>query len=105
MRNILTKEKLKDKSPRRQVCVEALHEEVQGHELRGHGNLGVEHRSRRDEEARELHLPQDLYKGEARTSRSTTLQISTRKCLEELRTQLLARKREPRILDGPNGDD
>ena len=27
------------------------------HELRGQGHLGVEHRSPRDEEARELHLP------------------------------------------------
>ena len=33
------KEKLKDKSPRRQVYVEAHHEEVQDSELRGHGNF------------------------------------------------------------------
>ena len=39
VRNILTKEKLKDKSPRRQVYVEAHHEEVQVCELRGHGNF------------------------------------------------------------------
>ena len=53
MRNIFTKEKLKDKSPRGQVYVEAHHEEVQGRELRGQGHLGVDHRSHRDEEARE----------------------------------------------------
>ena len=39
VRNIFTKEKLQDKSPRRQVCVEAHHEEVQGRELRGQGNV------------------------------------------------------------------
>ena len=39
VRNILTKEKLKDKLPRRHVYVEAHHEEVQGRELRGHGNF------------------------------------------------------------------
>ena len=39
MRNILSKEKLKDKSRRRQVNVEAHHQEVQGRELRGHGNF------------------------------------------------------------------
>ena len=33
------KEKLKDKSPRRQVYVEAYHEEVHDSELRGHGNF------------------------------------------------------------------
>ena len=33
------KEKPKDKSPRRQVCVEAHHEKGQGRELRGHGNF------------------------------------------------------------------
>ena len=101
------KQKLTDKSPRRQVYVEAHHEELQGHELRGQGNLGVEDRSHRDEEARELHLPGCTVqrRGITRTSRSTILQISTRKYLEGLRTQSLARKREPRILDGTNGDD
>ena len=81
--------------------VEAHPEEVQGGELSGQGKLGVEHRSHRDEEARELHLPGCTVqrRGQTRTSRSTTLQISARKCLERLRTQSLARKREPRILD------
>ena len=37
--NILTKEKLKNQSQRRQVYVEAHHEEVQGRELRGQGNF------------------------------------------------------------------
>ena len=37
--NILTKEKLKHKSPRRQVYVEGHHEEVQGRALRGQGNF------------------------------------------------------------------
>ena len=39
VRFFLTKEKLKDKSPRRLVSVEAHHEEVQGRELRGQGNF------------------------------------------------------------------
>ena len=39
VRNIITKEKLKDKSPRRQVYVEAQHEEVQVRELCGQGNF------------------------------------------------------------------
>ena len=39
VRNILTKEKLKDKSPRREVHVEAQYEEVQGRELRGQGKF------------------------------------------------------------------
>ena len=33
------REMLKDKSPRRQVCVESRHEEVQGRELHGQGNF------------------------------------------------------------------
>ena len=47
------RKKLKDKAPRRQVYVEAQHEEVQDSELRGYGNFELEHRSHR-EEAREL---------------------------------------------------
>ena len=39
VRNILTKEKLEDKSPRGQVCVEAHYAEVQDCELRGQGNF------------------------------------------------------------------
>ena len=35
----LHEENLKDKSPRRQVYVEAHHEEVQGRGLRGQGNF------------------------------------------------------------------
>ena len=99
--------KLKDKSPRGQVYVQAHHEEVQGHELRGQGNSGVEHTSHRDEEARELHLPGCTAQRRVttRTSRGITLQISTRKSLEGLRTQSLGRKREPRILDGTNDYD
>ena len=63
-----------------QVHVEAHHEEVQGHELRGQGNLGVEQRSHRDEEDRELHRPGCTVqrRGTTRTSRSTTLPISSR---------------------------
>ena len=54
-----------------------------------------------------LHLPGCTVqrRGTTPTSRSTTLQISTRRCLERLRTQSLARKRESRILDGTDGDD
>ena len=51
-------------------------------------------------------VAQDLYKGEAQHEpRGAALQISTRKCLEGLRTQSLAREREPRILDGTNCDE
>ena len=39
MRSVLTKAKLEGKSPRRQVHVEAHHEEVQDSELRVHGNF------------------------------------------------------------------
>ena len=39
MGNILTKEKIKEKFPRKQVYVEARHEEVQGRVLRGLGNF------------------------------------------------------------------
>ena len=74
--------------------------------------IRVDHRSHRDEEAWEPHLPGCTrpvqLSGTRRTSRNlrrTTLQISTRKCLQTLRTQSLARKHKPRILDGTNGDD
>ena len=81
LRNILTKEKFKDKSPPGQFYVEAHHEEVQGRELRGQGNLERTHRSHRDEEARELHFAgctgPVLWRGATRISRSTTLQIFT----------------------------
>ena len=75
VRNILTKEKLKDKSPRRLVHVEAHHEEVQGRELRGQGNFGVEHRSHRG--CRGL-VQLSGSTRTSRSSRSTALQISSR---------------------------
>ena len=104
MRNILAKEKLKDKSPRGQVYVDAHHEQVQGHELRGQGTLGVEHRSHRDEEARELHHQVAQYKGEAQHEPRGAQHC--RSLHENIwRDGERSRSREPRILDGTNGDD
>ena len=57
VRNIVTKEKLKDKSPRGQDYVEAHHEEVQGHESRGQGGLGgTQVSSRECESSAQLHF-------------------------------------------------
>ena len=84
-----------------QVNVEAHHEQGQDCEL-------VEHRSHRDEEAPKLHLPACTgpvqKRSTTRTSRSTTLQISPRECLEGFRT-VARKKSELRILDGTNVDD
>ena len=68
MRNILKKEKLKDKSPRRQVYVEAHHEEVQDCELRGQGHFerNTDNIETKKFENYTRQLALDLYNGEAR---------------------------------------
>ena len=67
VRNILTKEKLEDKSPRGQVYVEAHHEEVQGCELRGQGNFewNTDLIEKKKLENNTRQVAQDLYSGEA----------------------------------------
>ena len=67
VRNILTKEKPKDKSPRRQVYVEAHHEQVQGCELRGQGNFewNTDLIETKKLENYTCQAAQDLYSGEA----------------------------------------
>ena len=74
-KNILTKEKLKDKSPRRQVYVEAHHEEVQDFVLRGQGSFewNTDLIETKKLENNTCQVVQDLYSGEAqiRTSRSS----------------------------------
>ena len=106
MRNILTKEKLKDNSPRGQVYVEARHEEVQGRELRGQGNFdwNADLIETKKLENYTRQVAQDLYNGEAQHEPRGAHE-ERRSRHETLRTQSLARKLEPRILDGTNGDD
>ena len=80
-------------------------------ELRGHGNF--EWNTDLIEKKLEnftRQVAQDLYNGEAQNEpreaqhKRNTADLYT-KHLEGLRTQSLAKKREPRIWDGTNGDD
>ena len=59
--------RLKDKSPRGQVNVEAHHEEVQGRQLRGQGNFewNTAHIETNKLENYTRQVSQDLYSGEA----------------------------------------
>ena len=67
VRNIFTKEKPKDKSPRRQVYAEAHHEVVQDCELRGQGNFewNTDLIESKKLENCSCQVAQDLYSGEA----------------------------------------
>ena len=106
--NILTKEKLKDKSPRGQVYVEAHNEEVQGRESRGQGNLewktDLIEKNKLENNTRQV--AQDLQR------RNTNLKELTKnntadpytKHLDRLRTQSLAWKLGLQIPDGTNGE-
>ena len=98
--------KLKDKSPRRQVYVEAHHEEVEDSAFRGRGNF--EWNTDLIEQKLEnwtCQVAQDLYSGDAQHEPRAHEAQHCRSLHETLGTQSLARKREPRILDGTNGDD
>ena len=87
MRNILKKEKLKDKSPR-------------GRELRGQGNFewSTDFVEKKNLENYTRQVAQDLFIGEAQHEPRGAH-------LDGLRTQSLASKRGLRILDGTNCDD
>ena len=108
MRNIFTKENLKDKSPRGQVYDDAHHEEVHGCELLGQGNF--EWNTDLIETKKLVNytrqVAQDLYSGEAQHEpRGAHEEQHCRSLHETLRTQSLARKLRLRILDGTNSDD
>ena len=108
MRNIFTKDKLKDTYPRGQVYVEAQHEEVQECELRGQGNFewNTDLIATKNLENCTRQVAQDLYSGEAQHEpRGAHEEQHCRSLRETLRTQSLARKLGLRILDGTNGED
>ena len=103
MRNILTEEKLKDKSPRGQVCVEAHQEEAQGRKLRGQGNFdwNTDLIETKKLENYTRQVAQDLYSGEVQHEPPGAYKEQHCRSLHEaLRTQSLARILELRILAG-----
>ena len=107
--NILTKAKLKDKSPRRQVYVEAHHEEVQDSELRGHGNFewNTDLIKKKFENYTWLHRACTVERLNTNIEELTKHDTADRftKHRNGLRTESLVRKFGPRIVDGTNGDD
>ena len=105
--SVSTKEKLNDPSPRGQVYVEAHQNEVQGRELRGHGNFEwntdlIE--TKLEKYTRQV--VQDLYSGEAQLKfRGGHEEQHCISLDETLTTQPFARKFGLRILDGTSDDD
>ena len=102
------KEKLKNKSPRRQVCVKAHHEDVQDCELRGHGNFewNTDIIETMKLENYTFQVAQGLYGWEAQHKHRGAHRAQRCRSLHEtLGMQSLARKFGPRTVDGTNGDD